>query len=1056
MKKTIMLTGSEIEKCRDFAKKVAVTQQPIEFGQHDTKPRSLEESARDILIGKMAEVAVAKMLENDYGIRVKLDFNIYPRGYYDSNDFSINGWSIDVKSTRDGRCFLIEKNKIHFRSVGKELPDGFIACKTAWDRDADKPRGSVEIEGFVKTQDILTQDIPNSKVKKLKKGEKIPGTKRILQADNYCILISDLSNDWDAIISNDLGKPCPNKKPILEKSKPVYWDPEVPKHEETSLCAKYSVLTSDSLFLGDKKRVDELLSKGIKLLAFCTKPLGKSIQENWEKFAEAGLLKVFMSCGDIPEITIIDGRYSQFEAELKSLSDKNPDFNIEQYKVEHAPEDRSLTIEAGAGTGKTTVMIDRILFLMHTVPGLCFEDIAMITFTNEATQNMVHKIEDVLLARYKAVGSAKYVQMLEDVSKIKISTIHSFSKEMIAELASSVGYGDSFKLKSFTYEKRQLIRHYLNEYFNTYENARYVRGTIGSSLYDAEKLIMEYWKQLDNIGLSDEEIASLNWGEAADEESLNMHNVLKNAFTELGKRYYALKLSQNAIAVEDIIRELRRIFTSGEKIDVKGRPIKYLFVDEFQDTDDAQIATVAWLVRTFRLCLFAVGDVKQSIYRFRGAEETAFEHLREMLRDAADNELDNYALVRNYRTSKDILVELHKIFFRLGKKNLLCYREPLIPQKAFPGKFSIQSSRFTNGIPDVLSDVLRDALKDCKAEALRSRTENCKEQHVTVLARTNFQIEMIGDLCREKKISCYIRREGTLFRSRAVLDFVAMIRAYLFPSSAEALFNFLDTPYAPETFNLGEINRHEPASKGQTAYLREKLSSCGFERRLEDFRTRPVLAVLREIIKDDEIVERYAAERNDEMLDWAEPERKTQIKVDCAQYRADLEQLFVIIRKKFSGDMIALSTVFDYITLSINTNTTEDEPDIEGNFGPGCVYGMTVHKAKGLEFDTVIFPFTSRPYRRDCDTEILFDYDENGKPVRVGWACVKWKDKFKSETEFIRCNNYYEHCAESEMDAVDREEARLLYVAMTRAIRRLDVIMPPNPKEHTWAKFLEV
>jgi len=1054
MKKRIKLSNAEIEKCRIFANKAAKHQQLFEFGQHDTNERSYKEASRDILIGKMAEVAVAKMLLTDYKLKIDLDFDIYPRGTWDSNDLVINGWAIDVKSTRIGNWFLIEWNKLHFRSVGKELPDAFIPCRTGWNMDCDEPEGWVEIEGLVKTEEIIGGC---SKVRFLKKGSKLPDTTGNfwLQADNYGIKFTDVADGWDEIITELTSRPCPNKKAI-KRNKSVYWNEEFVTDNQGNFAEKYSVLTTDSSILSNKNKIENILTRGIKLFAFCEEKLKDKLLKKYNEFVETGLLKVFSPYKQVPLMTIFDGNCSQFTSELRILSDSVPDFNIEQYCVEHAPENRSLTIEAGAGTGKTTVMVDRILFLMHTVPNLCFEDIAMITFTNEATQNMIHKIENVLLARYRTIGSAKYVQMLEDVSKIRISTIHSFSKEMITELGSSVGYGDSFKLKSFTYEKRQLIRNYLNEYFS-HENAGFVRTTLGATLHEIETLIMEYWKQLDNIGLTDEEIATLDWGNAADQESLNTHNVLRSAFTKLGKRYNELKLLENAIAVEDIIRELRRIFSSNMNVAVKGRPIKYLFVDEFQDTDDAQIATVAWLVKTFGLRLFAVGDVKQSIYRFRGAKETAFEHLREMLRDVAGQELDNYALVRNYRTSKDILAELHNLFLRHGEKNLLRYREPLIPQKLFPGKFSIHHSRFTKGLPDILATVLTNALENCKAEACRNKTENDEKQHVTVLSRTNYQIEMVGKLCREKKIPCYIRKEGTLFTSRAVLDFAAMIRAYLFPSSAEALFNYLDTPYSPDTFDFDELDRYEPDSKEQIVCLREKLASAGFEKNLKDFRIRPVLAVLRELIDDNEIIERYAADRNNEMHGWKETERKKQIEIDCAQYRADLEQLFIILRGKFSGEMIALSTIFDYVTLNINTNTTEDEPDIMGNFGPGCVYGMTVHKAKGLEFDTVVFPFTTRVYRRDSDTEILIDYDANGKPDKVGWCrVIEWSDEYKTSCKKKICNNYYDRCVRNEESAADREEARLLYVAMTRAIRRLDIIMPPNPKERTWAKFLEV
>ena len=63
MSKIITLSSFEMKQCRDFSLESAESQQPIEFGQHDTKPRSKKEIARDNLIGKMAEVGVAKMLQ---------------------------------------------------------------------------------------------------------------------------------------------------------------------------------------------------------------------------------------------------------------------------------------------------------------------------------------------------------------------------------------------------------------------------------------------------------------------------------------------------------------------------------------------------------------------------------------------------------------------------------------------------------------------------------------------------------------------------------------------------------------------------------------------------------------------------------------------------------------------------------------------------------------------------------------------------------------------------------------------------------------------------------
>ena len=105
----VELTREELQKCNEFAYKCAQNQQSIEFGQSDTIPRSANEIGRDNLIGKIAEVAFAKMMLQDFNIKIELDFEYYPRGEWDDQDTIINDWKIDVKGTRQGgKWMLIE------------------------------------------------------------------------------------------------------------------------------------------------------------------------------------------------------------------------------------------------------------------------------------------------------------------------------------------------------------------------------------------------------------------------------------------------------------------------------------------------------------------------------------------------------------------------------------------------------------------------------------------------------------------------------------------------------------------------------------------------------------------------------------------------------------------------------------------------------------------------------------------------------------------------------------------------------------------------------------
>ncbi|MBB6621766.1 UvrD-helicase domain-containing protein, partial [Proteus mirabilis] len=90
-----------------------------------------------------------------------------------------------------------------------------------------------------------------------------------------------------------------------------------------------------------------------------------------------------------------------------------PAFNAAQYRVEHCAESEHIVVKASAGTGKTTVMIDRILYLMHMVPGLQMSDIYMITFTNEATNQMNRRLQEVLFKKYALTKNKRYLNWLE-------------------------------------------------------------------------------------------------------------------------------------------------------------------------------------------------------------------------------------------------------------------------------------------------------------------------------------------------------------------------------------------------------------------------------------------------------------------------------------------------------------------------------------------------------------------------------------------------------------------------------------------------------------------
>ena len=208
--KTIILSAYDMERCVAFSKKSAESQQAIEFGQSDTVPRIPKEIARDNLIGKMAEVAVANMLREDFNLHYAVNFDIYPRGEWDDFDVQINGWNVDIKSTRTGQWLLFEVDKLRMRQHQNHnnLPDAIFMCRTPWNKEMDEPKANkVDLIGAVSLSRLLSDD---PKVKRLKKGDFIPNTKTPLQAENYGIHFSNIKSDWASIIHYMLENSPPN------------------------------------------------------------------------------------------------------------------------------------------------------------------------------------------------------------------------------------------------------------------------------------------------------------------------------------------------------------------------------------------------------------------------------------------------------------------------------------------------------------------------------------------------------------------------------------------------------------------------------------------------------------------------------------------------------------------------------------------------------------------------------------------------------------------------------------------------------------------------------
>ncbi|PAE37517.1 UvrD-helicase domain-containing protein [Bacillus sp. 7884-1] len=122
-------------------------------------------------------------------------------------------------------------------------------------------------------------------------------------------------------------------------------------------------------------------------------------------------------------------------------------YYLEQYMIEHSSPNQHLSITPGAGTGKTTVIVQRFMYLFQKVKASP-KEIAMITFSKESASEMHRRLREELFTRYRLTKQQRYLYYSEELKKMRISSIHSFAKMLLNEIGSLLGYGRNVEIRT--------------------------------------------------------------------------------------------------------------------------------------------------------------------------------------------------------------------------------------------------------------------------------------------------------------------------------------------------------------------------------------------------------------------------------------------------------------------------------------------------------------------------------------------------------------------------------------------------------------------------------
>lgn len=273
-------------------------------------------------------------------------------------------------------------------------------------------------------------------------------------------------------------------------------------------------------------------------------------------------------------------------------------------------------ILAGAGTGKTNVITHRLAYLLASRTDLHTENILALTYTRKAAEEMAVRIEE-LLPQMTGIP--------------KVMTFHSFALELIQEHALALGLSPQTKLLSQTLERATLLEPILwnlpLESFSKVANRSSLAIPILRFIDRAkDELVTPGEYRAFASSAEEKELAEIY---ALYEEALRKRDALDFG----GLLELAIELLKTK---PQIAQQLSEQF-------------RYILVDEFQDTNIAQIEFLRLLTWKHKnIC--AVGDDDQAIYRFRGASYASFKKFREIF-----PEVKILKLTQNYRSTQNIL-----------------------------------------------------------------------------------------------------------------------------------------------------------------------------------------------------------------------------------------------------------------------------------------------------------------------------------------------------------------------------------------------------------------
>jgi len=634
-----------------------------------------------------------------------------------------------------------------------------------------------------------------------------------------------------------------------------------------------------------------------------------------------------------------------------------------------------LLIIAGAGTGKTTVLTERIKWLI-TQKGISPSQILALTFTEKAAAEMEERVDVALPLGY---------------SQLWIATFHSFGDRVLRDEAINIGLNPDFKLlteaETILFLRRHLYQFQL-DYFRPASNpTKFLHELINhfSRLRDEDITPSQYLefarKQQRKADTPAEKIEAQKTLELA------------RAFV----KYQRLKEKEGVMDFADLITNTLRLFRQRPNLlKTYQEKFQHILVDEFQDTNIAQNELVRLLAKKKKQ-ITVVADDDQSIYKWRGAAISNVIQFRENF-----PRTKIIVLTENYRSSKEILDSSYRLI-QHNNPDRLEMKEKINKKLTANRKIRGQPIKL------IFTERVEEEAEAVAKEIRQLTSRKYQFQEIAILVRANNHAEPFTRALARHQIPYQFLGPGQLFRQPEIKDLIAYLKLLQDPTDDVATFRVCNMAVFKfsardlafiksfaKRFNLSlfealeKINQSPPSLPSLSSKTRQSAQKLVnlVHRHFQLLNKESGGQILYYFLQDSGLLKQY--------LD-PQSEKEQLAALNVAKFFDKIKTF------ESQNEENQVTDLVDWITLRLEMGESPLASEIDWSTH-NAVNLLTVHSAKGLEFPVVFL--VNLVDRR-------FPTSKRSEVIPVPQPLIK---------EIL-----------PEGDSHEQEERRLFYVAMTRA-----------------------